>query len=156
MIYEEYYRKYLKYKKIYTEVNKLENKRIEILGLVDIQSSSTNNLGSNNSENDKMTNYLIQLEKTEKKLSYKKRILKEVKEQLKEKESELRESKEELDRVYLYKYIDRLKWYQVATKISYGKTKVYELINEIDKNLAKIKSAEKNGKSLYYNCSVKD
>ena len=59
---------------------------------------------------------------------------------------ELRESTEDLDKVYLYKYVEKLKWYQICVKIHFEKTKTYELINEVDEKLSKIRIAEKNGK----------
>lgn len=146
MIFEEYYRTYRNYRKTRGQVNDLENKRINLMSMVGLQSPSTDNLGGSNSLTDKMTMYVAELEEVELNLFKKKKIVEEIKLQLKEKEGELRESKEILDKVYLYKYVDNLKYNQIGLKIGYEKTKTYELINEVDERLSKIKIAEKNGK----------
>lgn len=147
MLYEEYFKKYLKLKKVKGEINKLENKKIFLMSMVDVQAiPPKDSIGGTNTKEDKMLFYTAELEQVELDLIKRKDIVKELKKQLREKEEELRESDEELDKVYLYKYIDKLKWYQICPKIGYEKTKTYDLINEVDENLSKIKIAEKNGK----------
>lgn len=146
MIFEEYYKKYRIYKRTTKEVNDLDNKRINLMSMVGLQSPSTDNAGGNNSQKDKMALYVAELEAVESNLLKKKKIIEEIKLQLKEKEEDLRESKEILDKVYLYKYVDNLKYYQIGTKIGYEKSKTYNLINEVDEILKKIKLTEKNGK----------
>lgn len=147
MLFEEYFEKILKLKKTKKEINKLDNKKIDLMRLVDIQAiQPKDNLGGTNSKEDKMLLYTAELEIVEKKLAKEKRILKELKKQIKEKEEDLRESSEILDKVYLYKYIDNLKYYQIGIKIGYEKTKTYNLINRVDEILEKIRSTEKNGK----------
>jgi chromosome condensin MukBEF ATPase and DNA-binding subunit MukB len=148
MVYEEYYKKYQKYKDIKKEINRLENKKISLMGMVDVQSVAPKNGTGTNKKEDKMLYYTGELEETELEIEKQKKILKEVEEQLKKTELELRKSNEMLDKVYLYKYVEHLKYYQISIKIGYEKTKTYELINEIKNKLGKIKkSAEKNGKN---------
>ena len=146
MLYEEYYKKYLKLKNTKKDLNELEDKKISLMGMVDIKSTSPKDSGGTNAKEDKMLVYTAELEYVETNLIKNKNIIKEIEKQLKDKELELRSSKEDLDKVYLYKYIDKLKWYQICIKIDCEKTKTYNLINEIKKNLQKIKIAEKNGK----------
>lgn len=147
MIFEEYYRTYRSYRKIKGEINELENKKINLSSMVDIQAiPPKDSIGGTNTKEDKLLMYTAMLEEVETKLFKKKKIIKKLREQLKESELELRESKEELDKVYLYKYIEKLKWYQICTKIGYEKSKTYYLINEVDEKLSKIKLVEKNGK----------
>lgn len=147
MIFEEYYRTYRSYRKIKGEINELENKKINLSNMVDIQAiPPKDSIGGINTKEDKLLMYTAMLEEVETKLFKKKKIIKKLREQLKESELELRESKEELDKVYLYKYIEKLKWYQICTKIGYEKSKTYYLINEVDEKLEKIKFVEKNGK----------
>lgn len=67
---------------------------------------------------------------------------------LKKKELELRESPEVINKIYAYRYIDRMKVKHIALKVHYGKTKIYEFINEIEEKISEIASAEKNGKNL--------
>ena len=150
MIYEEYYKKYYDYRKNNKEKNDLENKKVQLIGLVDVKSSSTKNGNYSNQKEDKFLFYTAELEETELKIYQKDKILEELKTQLKTKENELRESKDVLDKVYLYKYIDKLKYYQISKKIKYSKSRTYDFINEVDKNIEKIKkmkSSEKIGKN---------
>lgn len=146
MIYEEHYLKCLKYKKTKKEINTLENKKISLMSMVDLQAVPPKEVIGTNTKEDKMLKYVEELEETEISIEKNKKIEEEIKIQLKEKEKDLRKSKELLDKVYLYKYLEHLNYYQVAIKINYGKTKTYDLINEIAENLEKIKIAEKNGK----------
>lgn len=67
---------------------------------------------------------------------------------LKKKELELRESQEVINKIYAYRYIDRMKVKHIALKVHYGKTKIYEYINEIEEKIEEMRSAEKNGKNL--------
>lgn len=147
MLYEEFYRKYLKLKKVKRDINKLEDKKISLMSMVDVTAIAPKETsGSTNTKEDKMMKYCSELEETEINLKKKRILEEEIKKQLTEKEQELRKSDEILDKVYLYQYIEHLKWYQIAKKINYGKTKTYDFINEIEKKLQEIKSAEKNGK----------
>lgn len=147
MIFEEYFTKYLKIKKVKKEINQLNNKKINLIGMVDVQAiPPKDSIGGTNTKEDKMLFYAAELEEVESDLIKNKKILEELKRQLIEKEEDLRDSEEVLDRVYLYKYIEKLKWYQIGPKIGYEKTKTYDLINKVDENLSKIKLAEKNGK----------
>lgn len=147
MIFEEYYKKYRLFVKIRGEINELENKKINLNSMVDIQAiPPKDSVGGTNTKEDKMLMYTAMLEELEIKLLKKKKIIKELRTQLREIEQELSESKEILDKVYLYKYIEKLKWYQICKKIGYEKSKTYYLINEIDEKLSKIKLVEKNGK----------
>lgn len=146
MIFEEHCKKIKLLTKEKRKLNKLENKKINLMGMVDIKAIAPKNSIGGTGLEDKMMKYASELEEIEMKISKCKIILLEIQNQLKIKENELRESSELLDLVYLYKYIDKLKYYQIAKKIGYGKTKTYDLINELDKNLLKIKSTEKSGK----------
>ena len=150
MIYKEYYKKYYDYKKIKIEKDDLENKKVELIGLVEIKSSSSQNGGYSTKKEDKFLIYTAELEEVELKILQKNKVLEELKNQLKTKENELRESKDIYDKVFLYKYIDKLKYYQISAKIKYEKSRTYDFINEVDKNVEKIrkmKSSEKIGKN---------
>ena len=146
MIYEEYYKKFRNYGQIKKEINDLENKKISLMRMADIQAIAPKDGNGINNDKDKFGIYLAELEEVENILIKDKKVLEELKKQLKEKEKELRESKEILDKVYLYKYLYKMKYLQIAPKIGYEKTKTYDLINEVAKNLEKIAFAEKNGK----------
>lgn len=150
MIYEEYYSKYLDYKKTIKEIHILEDKKVSLMNMVDVK--ATNPEDDPNTIKifeDKVANYVAELEITESNLKKKENIKSELKTQLKKKEEELRESNETLDKIYLYKYIERLKYFQICKKINYEKSSLYNFLDIIKKSLKIIrdnKSLEKNGK----------
>ncbi len=148
MIYEEHYKKYLEHRDTKQEINELQNKKISLLRMVDLQALSPKNGEGSNVKEDKMLFYASELEETETEIQNKKKILSELKEQLKEKESDLKQSDELLDKTYYYKYIKKYKWYQLCTALNFGKTRMYEITHELDENLSKNKRAEKSGKNL--------
>ena len=150
MIYEEYYSKYLDYKENKKEIHILEDKKISLINMVGLKANNlSNEPGSITVFEDKVGNYVAELEITEYDLKKKQYIRDELRKQLDRKEEELRNSKETLDQIYLYKYIERLKYYQICKKINYEKTQFYKFKERIDKRLREIrdiKSTEKNGK----------
>ena len=150
MIYEEYYSKYLDYKENRKEIHRLEDRKISLINRVGLKANNPgNDPGTITIFEDKVGNYVAELELTEFDLKKKQYIRDELKKQLDKKEEELRDSKEILDRIYLYKYIENLKYYQICKKINYEKSSFYKFMDIIDKSLKKIrdiKSTEKNGK----------
>lgn len=149
MIYEEYYEKYLELRKTKDKINKLENKKISLMSLVDVKSATGKDIVTlTNTNTDKFLLYSSEIEEVEEKIIYKRDLLKEIKKQLDEKEEELKKSHETLDKVYYYKYINRLKYSQICEKINYEKSSFYKFLNTINKRLSEIKkkSSEKNGK----------
>ena len=149
MIYEEYYEKYLELRKIKDKINKLENKKISLMSLVDVKSATGKDIvATTNTNTDKFLLYSSEIEEVEERLSLLRKVLSEAKRQLSDKEEELKESKETLDKVYYYKYINRLKYSQICEKINYEKSSFYKFLNTINKRLSEIKkkSSEKNGK----------
>ena len=149
MIYEEYYEKYLELRKTRDKINKLENKKISLMSLVDVKSATGKDIVAiSNTNTDKFLLYSSEIEEVEEKLSYLRKLLDEIKKQLTEKEEELKNSMETLDKIYYYKYINRLKYSQICEKINYEKSSFYKFLNTINKRLSEIKkkSSEKNGK----------
>ncbi len=149
MIYEEYYEKYLELRKTKDKINKLENKKISLMSLVDVKSVTGKDIVTlTNTNTDKFLLYSSEIEEVEEKIIYKRDLLNEIKKQLDEKEIELKNSQETLDKVYYYKYINRLKYSQICEKINYEKSSFYKFLNTINKRLSEIKkkSSEKNGK----------
>lgn len=146
MIYGEYYKKYLDYKKIRKEKIDLENKKIQLIGIVDIKAATTKNSSRSNKKEDKLLFYTAELEETELNIQQKVLALEEIKKQLKDKVLELKKSDELLDKVYYYKYIKKYKWYQLCMVLNFGKTRMYEITHKLDDKLLEIKRAEKSGK----------
>lgn len=82
-------------------------------------------------------NYLIEVEK--KQLDFyieeAKELLETREELLKNKELELRNSKEWEDKVYTYKYLDKLPVKAMIHLIPYGEAQMYRILQEIKKNI---------------------
>lgn len=148
MIFEEHYKKYEKSKKIKAKINKLENKKINLACMVDVQAVAPKNSLGGFTKEDKMMKYASELEEIEQNIKKNNLLLSEIKIQLKEKEEELRDSKELLDSIYLYKYIDKLKYYQISKKIGYSNSRTYDYIKEINQKIAKIRKIGKNRKNM--------
>ena len=80
MIFEEYYKKYRTYKKIKKEINDLENKKINLMRMVDVQAiPPKDNIGGVGILEDKMLVYTAELEQVELDLDKNKRIINEIK-----------------------------------------------------------------------------
>ena len=147
MIYEEYYKKYLIFKRTKDKISILENKKISLMSNIEIKSNDpSKDIIRTNSKKDTMSDYVAELEIIDEKLEKEKKIKKEIESQLLEKEEELRNSKETFDKIYLYKYVDKLKYHQICRKIGYEKSSFYNFLEEITKKLNEIKRKEKNGK----------
>ena len=149
MIYEEYYKKYLELRKTKDKINKLENKKISLMSLVDVKSATGKDIiDSSNKNTDKFLIYSSEIEQVELTLNYLKKALIEVKKQLEEKEIELKNSQETFDKINYYKYINRLKYSQICEKIHYEKSSFYKFLDNIIKRLNELKNinSEKNGK----------
>ena len=147
MIYEEYYRKYLKLKKVKDKISKLENKKITLMSNIEVKSNDpSKDIIKVNNITDTIGNYVAELEIVDNNLIKEKEIKKEILSQLEDIEQDLRNSKEVLDLIYLYKYIDKLKYHQICKKINYEKSSFYKFLDEIKEKLHQIKRMEKNGK----------
>lgn len=147
MIYEEYYRKYLSLKKVKEKINRLESKKITLMSSSEIKSSDpSKDTIKTNTIGDVIGNCVAELELIEQNLQRENNLKKEILGQLSKKEEELRESKEILDKIYLYKFIDRMKYHQICKKINYEKSSFYNFLDEVEKKLKEIRRLEKNGK----------
>ena len=75
--------------------------------------------------------YLIEKERRciDQRLLEAKSLLEERKYLLKLKEQELRSSKESFDRIYRYRYIDKLQGWKIAKMIGYSKSQVYRILS---------------------------
>ncbi|HHX71278.1 MAG TPA: hypothetical protein GX708_24945, partial [Gallicola sp.] len=54
---------------------------------------------------------------------------------LKKKAIELKNSKEIKDKIYYYKYVERLKVRHIPCKVNYSRSRTYELLKEIEETL---------------------
>ena len=72
-----------------------------------------------------------------------KAILEDRKDLLKMKEEELRESKNVHDRIYVCRYLDRIKVRRIARIVSYSEIQIYRILKQIEKNVKMIVNDKK-------------
>lgn len=94
--------------------------------------------------NDKFLNYTIRIQEIDSEIDVRKNLYGNLSYRLKLKEIELRNSKELLDRIYTYRYLDKLKVKVIGIKIRYGKSQIYDYITKI-KNMIENATSEKIG-----------
>lgn len=94
--------------------------------------------------NDKFLNYTIRIQEIDSEIDVRKNLYGNLSYRLKLKEIELRNSKELLDRIYTYRYLDKLKVKVIGIKIRYGKSQTYDYITKI-KNMTENATSEKIG-----------
>jgi hypothetical protein len=89
--------------------------------------------------------YLIAKEKKQidKKLEEARSILEDRAKLLKLKEEELRLSHNPYDKIYIYKFVDRLKVYKICRLVGYGEAQVYRILRIIRKNVKMIENDRK-------------
>lgn len=81
--------------------------------------------------------YLIRKEETqiEERLAEVKSLLTDRERLLKFKLGELRRSQDLEDKVYLMRYVERVRVYKIATRLSYHESHIYRILNKIDESL---------------------
>lgn len=94
--------------------------------------------------NDKFLNYTIRIQEIDSEIDVRKNLYGNLSYRLKLKEIELRNSKELLDKIYTYRYLDKLKVKVIGIKIRYGKSQTYDYITKI-KNMIENATSEKIG-----------
>lgn len=85
--------------------------------------------------NDKFLNYTIKIQEIDSEIEVRKNLYGNLSYRLKLKEIELRNSKELLDRIYVYRYLDRYKVNKIARIVEYSREQTYRKIREIDKKI---------------------
>lgn len=138
MIYIEYHnckKKYEEIKKLYEQIVE-EKERLFLktqpkaasIDKVSVDGGARNNL---------FDNYLMEKEKKQldMKLDEVKVLIDDRYRILFDKEKELRTSKEWIDKVYLYKYIERLSVKKILHQIPYEEAQIYRMINEIKRSI---------------------
>lgn len=95
--------------------------------------------------NNTFDTYLIEKEKKQidERIQEAKILLTERQLQLWHKEVELRESKELSDKIYVLKYLNNKKNWEIADIVGYSKPQIYRLLEKIEKNI-KMRKNEKN------------
>lgn len=93
---------------------------------------------SGGNSDDKFLNYTIRINEIEKEIEVRRNLMDNLLYRLKLKAMELRDSKEILDRVYVYRYVDRLKVRHIGIKLNYSTRRIYQILEEIQERLHKI------------------
>lgn len=134
----EYYAIYKKYREANDDYQDALDKKAQLFYDTQPKSVKPKEIITHLTPNsDKFLNYSADLQVIECELEKTRNILGIRELQLKLKEKELRESKEILDIVYLMYYIEKRKVKHIAYKMNYGKSRIYEFIDEIEKKLKK-------------------
>ena len=123
--------------KINDELDDLLNKKARIFGMTQPQASDVTKemFPSAMSSNDKFLLYTIKTEELDKQITNKKNELGVKKYQMKLKLMDLRESKDILDRIYVYKYVDKKKVGKFYRLTHYSRMQVYRKIQEIEEKI---------------------
>ena len=92
-------------------------------------------------KNNLFDNYLIQVEKKQldPKIDEAKKLVETRYKYLKEKEKELRNSNEWIDKIYVYKFLDKLSVKTMIHLLPYEEAQMYRILNEIKTNLKGLK-----------------
>lgn len=95
-------------------------------------------------KNNLFDNYLIQVEKKQldQKIEESKKLVDTRYKYLKEKETELRNSNEWIDKIYVYRFLDKLPVKTMIHLIPYEEAQMYRILNEIKSNI----NGDYNGK----------
>ncbi len=135
-LYEEHYEIFKKYK----EAKKNYDKKLEKKALLILQTqpraidTSKEKINGGTFVN-KFEEFVKQLEKLDPELQ-KARNERDLQEYfLKKKVIELKNSKEIKDKIYYYKYVERLKVRHIPCKVNYSKRQVYRYLEEIEESL---------------------
>lgn len=135
---------FVEYHSLKKEVNKLNeelddllNKKARIFGMTQPQASDVTKemFPSAMSSNDKFLLYTIKTEELDKQITNKKNELGVKKYHLKLKLMDLRESKDILDRIYVYKYVDKVKIGKFYRLMHYSRRQIYRKLEEIEEKL---------------------
>lgn len=97
-------------------------------------------------ENNPFETYMIKMQdnQVDERLNAARTIINDRKFLLMSKEEELRNSKDWYDKIYVYKFIDKISVEKIKNLMPYCRSSIYEKINEIEKKLG----LDKNGQKL--------
>ena len=134
-IYEEYKNKYYETQK---EYNNILNEKEKLFMITQPSSSKFDKERvSGGSSDNTFDRYLILKEekKIEQRLKEIRSILDDRERLLKLKEEELKESTDIKDKIYRYRYIDKLKVYKISKLVGYSEAQVYRFLDEIRRKI---------------------
>ena len=144
MIYEEYETIWGKIRRKEKEFFNFINKRDEVFAMTQPKSSPMDKeiVDGKNPVN-AIEQYVIQTDYYDKKITQLNRTLDDLYQVLKRKREELRLSKNLYDRIYYYRYIERLGVFKIAKLVDYGERQTRRHLKKIEQNIRCPKMSEK-------------
>lgn len=128
----EYEKLYKEYKEAKKEYEKALNKKAEYLYSILPGANKSDGQGTFTFKiSNKPLNYTIQITEIEKEIEVRRNLQDNILYRLKLKELELRDSKNILDKIYVMRFIDRIKVRHIAYKINYSTRQTYRIIEEL-------------------------
>lgn len=134
-LFVEHYRLNEEYKEAKKEFDKALEKKSQLLYSVVPKSANFENELVKNNSNDKFINYTIKMEEIDKEINVRRNLRDVLAYRLKLKEIELKKSDKLIDKIYILRYMDRLKVKFISIKINYSKTQTYRILDEIEKKI---------------------
>ena len=144
MIYEEYEAIWSKIRKKEKELNDWINKREELFSMTQPKSASMDKeIVDGKNPINTIEQYVIQKEYYNEKIEQLNIALDDWYQSLKRKREELKLSKNLYDRLYNYRYIERLSIFKIAKLVDYSERQTRRHLNNIEKNIRCPKMSEK-------------
>jgi hypothetical protein len=146
MLYEEYEvhkNKYYEAQKKYDDI--LSEKEVLFVKTLTKATTYDKEVVSGGKPSNTFDEYLIAKEKKQidERLEEARSILEDRTKLLKLKEEELRLSNNPYDKIYIYRFIDRLKVYKISRLVGYGEAQIYRILKIIRKNVKMIENDRK-------------
>lgn len=131
--YEEIKKEHKDAKKEYDKT--LEKKALYAYSILPGGSKADNSISKNNTLKDKFLAYTIKMSEIDKEIEVRRNLADVLAYRLKLKLLDLRESKDVLDKIYVYRYIDRLPVNKFYRLVGYSKKHIYRKLEEISKKI---------------------
>jgi len=131
----EHYNLKKEYREAKIQYEKALDKKSEYLYSILPKSARLDQEIYHGSSNDRFLNYTIKLTEIDKEVEVRRNLMDNLLYRLKLKTHELRDSKETLDRIYIYRYVDKVKVNKFCRLVGYSREQTYRKIREIDKIL---------------------
>ena len=135
MIYIEYEEMWGKIRLLEKECNKLINKREMLFNETQPKAAKLDALKvDGNNPSNMFEKYVIEIDELNRKINNINKTLDDRYILLKRKRDELKASKNTYDRIYVYRYFERLSVFKIGILMGYEKTQIYRYLKKINKN----------------------
>lgn len=134
-LFVEHYRLNEEYKEAKKEFDKALEKKSQLLYSVVPKSANFENELVKGSSSNKFLNYTIKMEEIDKEINVRRNLRDVLAYRLKLKEIELKKSDNILNKVYYFKFVERMKVKYISIKINYSKEQTYRFLKKIAEDL---------------------